>query len=113
MATAQTMDAEPAWCVRASDGQRWLLHLYVQPGARRTGVSGVHDGCLKLQVAAPPVEGRANEAVLRWLAEALDVPRSQLELVAGQSSRRKRVALSAPPQWELRELQHRLMGDGG
>lgn len=74
----------------------WRLRLAVHPGASRTEPVGVHDGCLKLRVAAPPVDGRANDELVRWLARRLGVPRTQLRIVAGESSRRKSVAIEAP-----------------
>lgn len=69
------------------------LALLVQPRASRTRVVGEHDGLLKLQLAAPPVDGEANAALLEFLARRLAVPRRQLELTAGEASRRKRVVV--------------------
>lgn len=73
----------------------WRIRFAVQPGAPRTEVVGIHDGCLKLKVAAPPVDGRANDEVVRWLSGVLAVPRRQLRIASGESSRRKSVALAA------------------
>jgi uncharacterized protein len=67
------------------------LAVLVQPRASRTRVVGEHDGMLKLQLAAPPVDGEANAALLEFLARRLGVPRRQVVLVAGDASRRKRV----------------------
>lgn len=61
----------------------------MQPRAARDGFAGVHDGCLKVRLTAPPVEGAANEALLRFLAEWLGVPRRDVVLVSGPGSRRK------------------------
>lgn len=81
-------DQDCSWC-RNHDGGV-LLQLHIQPGARKgTQCAGLHDGALKLRVAAPPVDGRANEALQRWLAEQLGVPASRVKLVSGASSRRK------------------------
>lgn len=74
----------------------WRLRIAAQPGAPRTGVAGEHDGCLKLRVAAPPVEGRANDEIARFLAERLCLPKRSVRLVSGQTGRRKRFALDAP-----------------
>lgn len=65
--------------------------MWVQPGARSTEPAGVLDGCLKLRLSAPPVDGRANEELLRWVAGRLDLPLRAVELAAGASSRRKRL----------------------
>jgi uncharacterized protein (TIGR00251 family) len=61
----------------------------VQPRARKNAITGEVGDALKLALTAPPVEGRANEACLAFLAEILDVPRSSITIAAGQSSRNK------------------------
>jgi len=72
-----------------------LIAVRVQPGARRTEAAGEHDGALKVRVGAPPVEGRANEALLRWFAERLDLPQRDVALTSGASGRSKRVRVDA------------------
>lgn len=74
-----------------------VLELLVQPRASRTRVVGEHDGRLKIQLAAPPVDGEANEALLAFLAGALRVRRVDVALLAGASGRRKRVRVSGIP----------------
>lgn len=69
------------------------LSVLVQPRASRTRVVGEHAGLLKIQLAAPPVDGEANAALLEFLAKQLGVPRRQLSLAAGDASRRKRVRI--------------------
>ena len=71
------------------------LALRVRPGARRSEWLGPQGDRLKVAVRAPPVDGKANKELLRWLAKALGVSRSDLELVAGTSSRDKTVAVAA------------------
>jgi uncharacterized protein (TIGR00251 family) len=83
----------PEWLVGGYG--HWRLRLAVQPGARHTEAVGVHDGCLKLRVAAPPVDGRANDEVLRWLARQLGLPRSRLRIASGETARRKTIALDS------------------
>jgi hypothetical protein len=70
------------------------LRLRVAPGAKRVGVVGRHGEAWKVSVAAPPEDGRANEAVVRLLADTLDVPRSSVELVSGHSAKDKIVQLA-------------------
>lgn len=70
------------------------LTLHVQPGAKRTEVAGVHGEALKIRLAAPPIEGRANEALLKFIAESFGVPLRQVELRQGGQSRHKVVAIS-------------------
>lgn len=67
--------------------------VHVQPGARRSAVVGEHAGRLKLALQAPPVEGRANAALMAFLAATLRIPRRCVVLVAGERSRDKRVEL--------------------
>lgn len=69
------------------------VHLHVVPRASRTAVLGLHGERVKLAVAAPPVDGEANEAIVRWLAKALGLPREAVTLVAGQTGRQKTVAI--------------------
>lgn len=66
-----------------------LLSVRVQPGAARSEVAGVHGDALRLRIAAPPVEGRANEAARALLADRLGVPRSAVVLARGTTSRHK------------------------
>lgn len=73
----------------------WLLRVHVQPGAARSGAAGEYDGCLKLRIAAPPIDGRANETLCAWLAERLGLPRSAVTVEQGASGRRKRIRIAA------------------
>jgi uncharacterized protein (TIGR00251 family) len=67
-----------------------VLPVRAQPGARRVGVQGEQGGALKVAVSAPPQDGRANQALVEALCEALGVRRSQVQLLSGQTSRDKR-----------------------
>lgn len=71
-----------------------LIRLHVQPRASRTEVAGRHGDALKLRIAAPPADGEANDAVIRFLAERLGVPRSAVTLERGASSRAKTVRVA-------------------
>jgi uncharacterized protein (TIGR00251 family) len=81
----------PVWARR--DGPDWLLQLHVQPGAKVTAAMGEHGGRLKLKIAAPPVDNKANAHLLAWLAVQLGVPKSAVRLVRGETSRQKTVAV--------------------
>jgi uncharacterized protein (TIGR00251 family) len=70
------------------------LRLRVSPGAARAGITGQHGDAWKVRVTAPPEDGRANEAVVRLLAEALAVPRRAITLVSGHGGREKIVQLT-------------------
>ena len=77
------------------DGSRGAeLELLVVPRASRTGAVGEHDGRLKVQLAAPPVDGEANAALVAWLADVLGVKRSAVEIVRGEGGRRKTVRVA-------------------
>ena len=84
-------DASPCLSAR---GDGVLLQVSVMPNAKRTEVDGLHDGALRVRLAAPPIDGRANEALIAWLAKALGVPRRDVEVLRGESSRRKQVAIA-------------------
>ncbi|HEV2291874.1 MAG TPA: DUF167 family protein [Gemmatimonadales bacterium] len=86
-----------------------LLRLYIQPRASRTEVVGLHGDAIKVRLAAPPVDGAANEELVRSLAEALDVPRGAVTLVAGASGRRKQVQVDGI---DVSFATRRLLGPG-
>jgi uncharacterized protein len=71
----------------------------VAPRAARTQIAGEHDGALKVRVAAPPVEGAANEELVRFLARHFGVPARDVEIVAGHSSKTKRLRGVTPEQF--------------
>lgn len=72
-------------------GDDVVLSLHIQPGAKRTEVAGVHGEALKVRLGAPPVDGKANDALIAFLAGQLGVPKARVVLEAGQTSRSKRV----------------------
>ncbi len=91
--TASGPDA-PRWpCLLRQGTHGLLLELVVSPNARRTQADGLHDGALRVRLAAQPVDGKANAALLAWLADELGLPRRKLCLVRGLAARRKQVAL--------------------
>lgn len=63
----------------------------VVPRASRNEIAGIHGNALKVRLTAPPIEGRANEALIAFLAKRLGVRKSQVEIVAGATSRRKMI----------------------
>jgi uncharacterized protein (TIGR00251 family) len=87
--------ASPPHWLRVEAG-RVVLSLHVQPGAKRTEVAGLHGEALKLRLAARAVEGAANAALIQFIAEAFGVPQRQVQIVSGERSREKRVAVEAP-----------------
>ncbi len=80
-----------------SDGNAAIvLTLHVQPGAKLTEVAGRYGAALKIRVAAPPVDGKANVELLRYLASAFGVPLRNVTLVRGDASRQKVVRIERP-----------------
>lgn len=93
----------PPWLQVQSGGVQ--LELRIQPRASRTEVAGVMGQALKIRVAAPPVDDAANAALLRFLADRLDCPRSTVRLVRGRSSRQKVVRVDGVDSgWVVRCL---------
>ena len=92
------MTGDPHW--RREDRGDLVLALHVQPGAKRTAVAGVHgDGDaarLKLRLAAPPVDGKANAELVRYLAASFGVPQRSVTVERGETSRQKTVRIAQP-----------------
>jgi uncharacterized protein (TIGR00251 family) len=84
------------WLV--ADDKGVMLQLHVQPGAKKTEAVGLHGDALKIRLAAPPVDGKANACLIAFLAEQLGVARAAISLVSGESSRAKRVRVCGVDQ---------------
>jgi uncharacterized protein (TIGR00251 family) len=80
------------------------LVVRVIPRAGTTTCSGVRDGALVVRVAAPPVEGAANAALIAFLSKALRVPRRAVQILSGERGRRKRLAINGVTEAEVRAL---------
>ena len=76
-----------------AEGADVVLSLHIQPGAKKTEVAGVHGDALKIRLAAPPVDGKANLCLLNFLAARLGIAKRQVALVSGASARAKRVRI--------------------
>ena len=76
----------------------------VIPRASRDAIEGEYQGALKVRLTAPPVDDRANEALIRLLAERLNVPRSAVRIVAGEKSRTKRVEIAGARREQIIEM---------
>ncbi len=88
-----------AWMVQTSGGV--ILNVHAVPRAARNAIQGLHGEAVKIRLQAPPVEGKANRALLRCLSEALDVPERQLTLLSGAAGRRKRVLIAGLSRPEI------------
>jgi uncharacterized protein (TIGR00251 family) len=83
----------PDWYRKTPDG--WLLTLHIQPGAKKSEVVGLHGDALKVRVASPPVDGKANEALIAFIADQFGLPKRAVQLVKGDTSRAKTVLVAS------------------
>ena len=81
---------------RREDRAAIVLTLHVQPGAKRTEVAGVYGDALKIRPRAPPVDGKANTELVRFVATAFGVPLRSVSIVRGETSRRKSIRIEQP-----------------
>ena len=103
--SADQSRGDAPWRREKPDGSI-TLEIYAQPGAKKSEVAGVHGDALKIRVAAPPVEGKANEALVAFIATSFGVPRRNVVILRGQSARRKTLVVRQPlarpdHDWEL------------
>lgn len=82
------------------------LTLHIQPGAKKTEVAGEYGDTLKIRLAAPPVDGKANAALIGYVAERMGVPKSKVTLKSGQTARRKVLEVTDAPA----DAERRLLG---
>lgn len=78
------------------------LPVRVHPGARRNAITGIHDGALKVSLTTPPTDGRANQALIAFLAEELHIPRARVTLLTGATSRTKSLRIAGLTAAQLR-----------
>lgn len=84
------------------------LSVYVQPGAKKTELSGLHDGRPKVRINAPPVDGAANEELVRFVSKTLKISKSSVQISAGQQSRLKTLEIDCDE-----ETVHKIFGIKG
>lgn len=77
------------------EGNTIFLDIYVQPGAKKTEIVGFHESSLKIRLASPPIDGRANKALLKYIGKLFDVPMKQVVIKRGNKSRHKVIAVVA------------------
>ena len=91
-----------SWIAATKDGV--VVTLHIQPGAKKTEIVGLHGAALKIRLAAPPVDGKANAALLEFLARKVGAGRTALTLISGQTARTKRVRVDGVAADALRAL---------
>jgi uncharacterized protein len=95
-----------SWLKNHSKGS--VLELYIQPGASRTQLAGIHGDRLKVKIKAPPRDGEANAALIEFFSEILGISKSKIFLIRGESSRQKDLLVELVPQ-ELTILLQELL----
>ncbi|GIU48232.1 UPF0235 protein [Shewanella sairae] len=73
-----------------------LLQLYIQPKASRDQIVGLHGEEIKIAITAPPVDGKANAHLTKYLSKAFKVPKGDIEIIKGQMGRHKQVKITTP-----------------
>ena len=94
---------ELAQALKSADGGI-ILSCHVQPNASRTAAVGMYGEELKITLKTPPVDGRANQELCRFFADCFDLPGRSVQLLSGQTSRRKRVFVPVEPEVFLRKF---------
>lgn len=81
-----------------------MLRVFVQPRASKNQFCGIHEGELKLRLTSPPVDGAANQCCREFLAKQLKVPKSAITIIAGESSRHKRLRIEGATARQIEQL---------
>lgn len=92
------MTGDSGWCRYDPAARRLILSLHVQPGARQSRIAGLHGDALKIKVAAPAVDNKANGALIEFLGETLGVPKSSITIRHGATGRRKVIEITGDPE---------------
>lgn len=79
----------------------------MQPGAKKSAVSGMHDGHIKIKVNLPPIDGKANDALILFLSDFLNIPKSTIKIISGEKSRIKKISIATATNES--EIKNKLM----
>lgn len=77
------------------------LKLFIQPNAKKNELIGLHNGALKVKIASPPVDGKANAELVEFLSEILGIPKRQIEILKGETGRNKSVEITGLSEAEV------------
>jgi uncharacterized protein (TIGR00251 family) len=80
------------------------VNVRVQPGAKKDAVTGLHDGAVRIALSAPPVDGKANDALIAFVAEKLGLPRARVSLLSGMTSRSKVLRITGRSAAQVRAV---------
>ncbi len=85
-----------------------ILSCYIQPKSSKDEIVGLHDNSVKIRITAPPVEGKANAYLAKFLAKLFGVPKSSVAIVSGETGRKKQVKIEYPSKLpEQLNIEHR------
>jgi uncharacterized protein (TIGR00251 family) len=96
------VSSDSAWCRYDTAARRLSLTLHVQPNARRSEITGFHGDALKVRIAAPAADNKANAELIEFLSKTLEVSRSAIAIRRGGTSRRKVVEITGGPELAAR-----------
>lgn len=88
-----------------------IIAVRAQPGARRTAITGEHDGALRIAVTTAPEKGQANKAIVKILSKSFQLPKSAIELVSGTTSRQKKFLLRGLSKQTVSGVLEPILGD--
>jgi uncharacterized protein (TIGR00251 family) len=108
---SQSSQAQPTLIKLTAKDDGVTFAVRVQPRASKSGVAGEIDGAVKIRLAAPPVDGEANEEMIRFLAKLFGLPRANVELVSGATNRNKVVRVSGITSQEVERTLHEKLKD--
>lgn len=88
----------------SKESQQVILNIYVQPKSSRTGITGLHNGEIRLTITAPPVDGKANIQVTAFIARLFKLPKSAVTLLSGHQGRHKKVRVDGIAQDQVQQI---------
>lgn len=88
-----------------------LFKIYLQPGAKKSEISGKHGDCIKIKVQSPPVDGKANEALIAFIAKTFHIPKSAISISSGEKSRFKTICIKNIDENKSLEIRKQFMMD--
>ena len=96
-------------CIARLQNKTLALNVYVQPRASKNRVAGMHGSAIKVCVTAPPVENKANESVIHFIADLFGVPKSSISIKSGRQGRNKKVLIMSLALGEAQEILSRAL----
>lgn len=81
------------------EGDTLVFNIFLQPRASRNSLVGLHDNAIKIALTAPPVDGKANKQLIYFLSSLFGVKKSDIDIISGEHSRRKRISVCKPSQF--------------